>query len=98
MLVHEWMFEARMYFVDSLIAMGARAVLCDPHRAVIVGPSQLYGAELRSPDIRAGLALLAATLCAKGQSVINNIEQIDRGYEDMDGRLRALGARIERTA
>jgi len=97
-LVHEWMFEARMYFVDSLIAMGARAVLCDPHRAVIVGPSQLYGAELRSPDIRAGLALLAATLCAKGQSVINNIEQIDRGYEDMDGRLRALGARIERTA
>ena len=97
-LVHEWMFEARMYFVDSLIAMGARAVLCDPHRAVIVGPSQLYGAELRSPDIRAGLALLAATLCAKGRSVINNIEQIDRGYEDMDGRLRALGARIERTA
>jgi UDP-N-acetylglucosamine 1-carboxyvinyltransferase len=78
--------------------MGARVVLADPHRVVVVGPSQLYGTELRSPDIRAGMALLAATLCAKGQSVINNIEQIDRGYEDLDVRLRALGAKIERAA
>ncbi|MGH2498693.1 MAG: UDP-N-acetylglucosamine 1-carboxyvinyltransferase [Candidatus Limnocylindria bacterium] len=95
-LIHEWMFEGRMYFVDSLIAMGARIVLCDPHRAVVVGPSQLYATELRSPDIRAGMALLGATLCAKGTSVINNIEQIDRGYEALDVRLRALGAKIER--
>lgn len=97
-LVHEWMFPSRMYWVDALIGMGAQAVVCDPHRVVVIGPSQLYGTELRSPDIRAGFALLAATLCAKGTSVINNIEQIDRGYEDVDGRLRALGARIERVA
>jgi UDP-N-acetylglucosamine 1-carboxyvinyltransferase len=71
-------------------------VLCDPHRVVIVGPSQLYGTEIRSPDIRAGLALLGAALCAKGTSVINNIDQIDRGYADVDGRLRALGAKISR--
>ncbi|MGH2377111.1 MAG: UDP-N-acetylglucosamine 1-carboxyvinyltransferase [Candidatus Limnocylindria bacterium] len=97
-LVHEWMFPSRMYWVDALIGMGAQAVVCDPHRVVVVGPSQLYGTELRSPDIRAGFALLAATLCAKGTSVINNVDQIDRGYEDVDGRLRALGARIERAA
>ncbi|HYY54664.1 MAG TPA: UDP-N-acetylglucosamine 1-carboxyvinyltransferase [Candidatus Dormibacteraeota bacterium] len=96
-LVHEWMFEGRLYFVDVLSReMGARIVLCDPHRAVVMGPSQLYGAELRSPDIRAGMALLAAALCAKGTSVINNIEQIDRGYERLDERLRGLGAKIER--
>lgn len=97
-LVHEWMYPSRMFWIDNLIAMGARMVLCDPHRVVVMGPSQLYGAELRSPDIRAGFALLAATLCARGQSVINNIDQIDRGYEDLDGRLRALGAKIERVA
>jgi len=97
-LVHEWMYEGRMYFVDTLVGMGARVVLCDPHRAVVIGPSQLYAAELRSPDIRAGMALLAATLCARGTSIINNVEQIDRGYEALDVRLRSLGARIERQA
>jgi UDP-N-acetylglucosamine 1-carboxyvinyltransferase len=97
-LIHQWMFDARMFWVDALERMGARVVLADPHRVVVVGPSQLYGTELRSPDIRAGMALLAATLCAKGQSIINNIEQIDRGYEDLDTRLRALGAKIERAA
>jgi len=97
-LIHQWMFDARMFWVDALERMGARVVLADPHRVVVVGPSQLYGTDLRSPDIRAGMALLAATLCAKGQSVINNIEQIDRGYEDLDVRLRALGAKIERAA
>ncbi len=97
-LVHEWMFPGRMYWVGSLESMGARLVLCDPHRVVIVGPSQLYGSDLRSPDIRAGMALLNATLCAKGKSVINNVEQIDRGYESLDERLRALGAKIERAA
>lgn len=97
-LIHEWMWTSRMFWIDSLIAMGARMVLCDPHRVVVIGPSQLYGTELRSPDIRAGFALLAATLCARGQSVIENIDQIDRGYEDLDGRLRALGAKIERVA
>jgi UDP-N-acetylglucosamine 1-carboxyvinyltransferase len=98
-LIHEWMFESRMYFVDTLVqSMGARIILCDPHRAVVVGPAQLYGAELRSPDIRAGMALLGATLCAKGTSIINNIEQIDRGHEALDERLRKLGAKIERAA
>jgi UDP-N-acetylglucosamine 1-carboxyvinyltransferase len=97
-LVHEWMFPGRMYWVGSLESMGARLVLCDPHRVVIVGPSELYGTDLRSPDIRAGMALLNATLCAKGKSVINNVEQIDRGYEALDERLRALGAKIERAA
>ncbi|MDP9264956.1 MAG: UDP-N-acetylglucosamine 1-carboxyvinyltransferase, partial [Chloroflexota bacterium] len=95
-VIHEWMFGGRMYWTDSLVSMGARLVLCDPHRVVVVGPSQLYGTELHSPDIRAGMALLAATLCAKGTSVINNIDQIDRGYEALDVRLNALGARIER--
>ncbi len=97
-LVHEWMFPGRMYWVGSLESMGARLVLCDPHRVVVVGPSQLYGSDLRSPDIRAGMALLNATLCAKGKSVINNVEQIDRGYEALDERLRKLGAKIERAA
>jgi UDP-N-acetylglucosamine 1-carboxyvinyltransferase len=97
-LIQEWMFPGRMYWVGSLESMGARLVLCDPHRVVVVGPSQLYGTDLRSPDIRAGMALLGATLCAKGQSVMSNIEQIDRGYEDLDTRLRALGAKIERAA
>jgi len=95
-LIHEWMFDARMFWVGALEAMGARLVLCDPHRVVIVGPAQLYGSELRSPDIRAGLALLGAALAAKGTSTMDNVDQIDRGYEDIDGRLRALGARIDR--
>ena len=97
-LIQEWMFPGRMYWVGSLESMGARIVLCDPHRVVVVGPSQLYGTDLRSPDIRAGMALLGATLCAKGQSSMSNVEQIDRGYEDLDTRLRALGAKIERAA
>ena len=95
-LIHEWMFEGRMFWVNALEAMGGRLVLCDPHRVVVMGPSQLYGTDLRSPDIRAGLALLGAALCAEGTSTIDNVEQIDRGYEAIDERLRGLGARIER--
>ena len=95
-LIHEKMFDSRLYFVDRLIAMGARIILCDPHRAVVVGPSSLHGETLNSPDIRAGMALLSAALCAKGQSVIYNIDQIDRGYERIETKLQALGARIER--
>ena len=97
-LIHEKMFESRLFFVDRLIGMGARIVLCDPHRAVVVGPSQLYGEPdgMPSPDIRAGMALLIAALCAQGRSVIYNIGQIDRGYERIEQRLRALGAQIER--
>jgi UDP-N-acetylglucosamine 1-carboxyvinyltransferase len=98
-IIHEWMFEARLFWVDTFTReMGARVVLADPHRAVVMGPSPLRSAEVRSPDIRAGLALLAAALCAKGTSIIHNIEQIDRGYEALDERLRALGAKIERAA
>jgi UDP-N-acetylglucosamine 1-carboxyvinyltransferase len=95
-LFFEKMFESRMYWVDRLIEMGAKIILCDPHRAVVVGPSKLYGEVLTSPDVRAGMALLLASLCADGTSVINRIEQIDRGYEKIDERLRLLGARIER--
>lgn len=95
-LFWEKMFEGRLFFVDRLIAMGACIVLCDPHRAVVVGPSTLHGEELQSPDIRAGVALLGAALCAQGRSVIGNIGQIDRGYEHIDEKLRALGAHIER--
>jgi UDP-N-acetylglucosamine 1-carboxyvinyltransferase len=95
-LIHEKMFESRLFFVDRLITMGARVVLCDPHRALVVGPSELHGAELASPDIRAGMALLAAALCAQGTSQIMNAHQVDRGYENIDGRLRALGAQIQR--
>jgi UDP-N-acetylglucosamine 1-carboxyvinyltransferase len=95
-LIHEKMFESRLFFVDRLIAMGARIVLCDPHRAVVVGPSPLSAATLSSPDIRAGMALLIAALAARGQSRILNVEQIDRGYEAIEQRLLALGARIER--
>jgi UDP-N-acetylglucosamine 1-carboxyvinyltransferase len=97
-LIHEKMFESRLFFVDRLIAMGAKIVLCDPHRAVVVGPSQLYGEPegLPSPDIRAGMALLIAALCAQGRSLIYNIGQIDRGYEQIEQRLQALGAKIER--
>lgn len=95
-LIHEKMFESRLFWVDKLISMGARIVLCDPHRAVVVGPSQLYGQTLSSPDIRAGMALVIAALCAEGESTIYNIHQIERGYEALDQRLRNLGADIER--
>ncbi len=97
-LVFEKMFESRLYFLDMLIGLGAKIVLCDPHRAVIAGPAQLRGSEVRSPDIRAGMAMLLAALAAEGESHIYNISQIDRGYEDIDGRLRALGAQIERVS
>src|SRR5215218_1410797 len=97
-LIHEKMFENRLFFVDKLINMGARVLLCDPHRAVVSGPRRLHGARMESPDIRAGMALLIAALCADGTSEIGNIRQIDRGYERIDERLRALGARIERVA
>jgi len=94
--VFEKMFENRLFFVDKLVAMGARIVLCDPHRAVISGPAQLWGERVESPDIRAGMAMLIAGLAAKGVTEIGNVRQIDRGYERIDERLRALGARIER--
>src|SRR5580765_1213041 len=96
LLVFEKMFESRLFFVDKLIGMGARIVLCDPHRAVIAGPSPLRGQVMESPDIRAGMAILLAALAAEGVSTINNIGQIDRGYEQIDTRLRALGADIQR--
>jgi UDP-N-acetylglucosamine 1-carboxyvinyltransferase len=95
-LIHEKMFESRMFFVDKLIGMGARIVLCDPHRAVVSGPAPLTGSQLTSPDVRAGMAMVIAALCAEGQSVIHNVYQIERGYEHLTRRLRALGARIER--
>lgn len=97
-LIHEKMFESRLFFVDRLLTMGARIVLCDPHRAVVSGPAPLVGARISSPDIRAGMALLIAALAARGESVIQNIAQIDRGYESIDARLRELGAAIERTS
>jgi len=97
-LIHEWMFENRMIFTDKLVLMGADITMCDPHRAIITGPSQLRGERLESPDIRAGMAMLIAALCAEGRSEIGNIRQIDRGYERIDERLRDLGARIERVA
>jgi UDP-N-acetylglucosamine 1-carboxyvinyltransferase len=95
-LIHEKMYEGRLYFVDKLISMGARIILCDPYRAVVVGPSRLHGEQLESPDIRAGMALLIATLCAEGRSTIRNVGQIDRGYENIEEKLQALGAKIER--
>jgi len=95
-LMFEKMFESRMFFVDKLIAMGARIVLCDPHRAIVAGPSRLRGALMTSPDIRAGMAMLLAAVCAKGTGTINNADQIERGYERIDERLNALGARITR--
>ncbi len=95
-LMHEKMFESRMFFVDKLVGMGARIVLCDPHRALVAGPSELRGATVESPDIRAGMAMLIAALCAKGTSTINNVGQIERGYERIDERLNALGAKIKR--
>ncbi len=95
-LMHEKMFESRMFFVDKLASMGARIVLCDPHRAVVIGPSPLHAGNVDSPDIRAGMAMLLAALAAPGRSTIHNVQQIERGYERIDERLRALGAEIER--
>jgi UDP-N-acetylglucosamine 1-carboxyvinyltransferase len=97
-LIHEWMFENRLIFTDKLVLMGADITLCDPHRAIVSGPSRLRGERVESPDIRAGMAMLIAALCADGNSEIGNIRQIDRGYERIDERLRGLGANIERVA
>ncbi len=96
MLFHDWMYPSRMYFTDKLVGMGAQIVLCDPHRCIVQGPSQLFGEKLESPDIRAGMALLLAALSARGTSVIRNVRQIDRGYENVEVKLRGLGARITR--
>ena len=95
-LFHDWMYPSRMFFIDKLVNMGAHVVLCDPHRSIVNGPATLYGENLESPDIRAGVALLIAALAAKGESIIRNVGQIDRGYERVDEKLRALGAQIER--
>ncbi len=95
-MFHDWMFSGRMYFTDKLVGMGAKIILCDPYRCLIQGPNQLYGENLESPDIRAGMSMLIAALAAKGQSTIRNVSQIDRGYENVEGKLRALGAKIER--
>jgi len=99
-LIHQKMFESRLFFVDKLIEMGAQVILCDPHRAVVIGlerEQRLRGITMSSPDIRAGVALLIAALSAEGKSIIQNIEQIDRGYQQIDTRLQALGADIKRT-
>jgi len=95
-LFHDWMFEGRMFFIDKLVSMGARIILCDPHRCIVEGPRRLVGETLESPDIRAGLALVLAALAAEGSSTIRNIGQIDRGYERIEDKLRSLGAAIER--
>ena len=95
-MFHDWMFSGRMYFTDKLAGMGAKIILCDPYRCLVQGPNQLYGENLESPDIRAGMSMLLAALAAKGKSTIRNIGQIERGYENVDGKLRALGASIER--
>ncbi len=95
-LIHEKMFESRMFFVDKLISMGAKIVLCDPHRAVVSGPASLKGSDMVSPDVRAGMAMVIAALCAEGKSTIRNIYQIERGYENLAAKLKSLGAKIER--
>ncbi|MFZ6021601.1 MAG: UDP-N-acetylglucosamine 1-carboxyvinyltransferase [Chloroflexota bacterium] len=95
-LFHDWMYPSRMFFTDKLVGMGAQIVLCDPHRCIVQGPTELYGEKMESPDIRAGMALVLAALSAKGTSVIRNIGQIDRGYEKVDQKLAALGANIQR--
>ena len=94
-LIHEKMFESRMFFVDKLIGMGARITLCDPHRAVISGPSSLQGSELVSPDVRAGMAMVIAACCDRGESIIRNVYQIERGYEHLVERLKSIGVKIE---
>jgi len=93
-LFHDWMYPSRMFFTDKLVGMGAQIVLCDPHRCIVQGPTTLYGEKMESPDIRAGMALLLAALSAQGKSVIRNIGQIERGYEKVDEKLKALGAQI----
>ena len=95
-LFHDWMYETRMFFIDKLVSMGARVILCDPHRCIVEGPTQLLGETLESPDIRAGMALVLAALAAKGSSQIRNIGQIERGYERIDEKLRGLGAHVHR--
>jgi UDP-N-acetylglucosamine 1-carboxyvinyltransferase len=95
-LFHDWMYPSRMFFIDKLVGMGAHVVLCDPHRCIVNGPTKLYGETLESPDIRAGMSLLLAALAAEGTSIIRNVGQIERGYERVDEKLLALGARIER--
>lgn len=95
-LFHDWMYPSRMFFIDKLVSMGAHIVLCDPHRSIVQGPTTLFGEKMESPDIRAGMALVLAALAAEGRSVIANIRQIDRGYERIDEKLKALGASIER--
>lgn len=97
-MFHDWMFSGRMYFTDKLVGMGAKIILCDPYRCLIQGPNQLYGENLESPDIRAGMSLLLAALAAKGTSTVRNIGQIERGYQDVDKKLKALGAKIERVS
>ncbi|HJL70512.1 MAG TPA: UDP-N-acetylglucosamine 1-carboxyvinyltransferase, partial [Anaerolineales bacterium] len=96
-LFHEKLFESRLYFVDKLAGMGGRIIVCDPHRCIVQGPSTLQSETLESPDIRAGMALLIAALCARGESVIRNIGQIERGYERIEEKFSALGAQIERS-
>jgi UDP-N-acetylglucosamine 1-carboxyvinyltransferase len=95
-LFHDWMYPSRMFFIDKLVNMGAQIVLCDPHRSIVQGPTSLYAENMESPDIRAGMAMVLAALASNGQSEIRNVGQIDRGYESIDKKLRALGARIER--
>jgi len=95
-MFHDWMFSGRMYFTDKLVGMGAKIILCDPYRCLVQGPNQLYSENLESPDIRAGMSMLLAALAAKGQSTVRNISQIERGYQDVDKKLKALGAKIER--
>jgi UDP-N-acetylglucosamine 1-carboxyvinyltransferase len=95
-LFHDWMYPSRMFFIDKLVGMGGQIVLCDPHRCIVTGPTPLFGEKVESPDIRAGMTLVLAALAAQGQSVIRNVSQIDRGYERVEEKLRALGARIER--
>jgi UDP-N-acetylglucosamine 1-carboxyvinyltransferase len=97
-LFHDWMYPSRMFFIDKLVNMGAQIVLCDPHRSIVQGPTTLYAETMDSPDIRAGMSMVLAALAANGESVIRNVGQIDRGYEKIDKKLRALGARIERVA
>ena len=95
-MIHEKMFENRLFFTDKLVMMGAAITICDPHRAIVLGPRPLTGGRVESPDIRAGMAMLIAALCADGVTEIGNVRQIDRGYERIDERLQELGARITR--
>jgi UDP-N-acetylglucosamine 1-carboxyvinyltransferase len=95
-MIHEKMFENRLFFADKLQLLGAAITICDPHRAIVYGPRRLHGARVESPDIRAGMAMLIAALCADGVTEIGNVRHLDRGYERIDERLRQLGARISR--